>query len=85
MSLNNRFIEWIAVSKHSTQMGYGKLSEDQLRILEDLPGSAVELQVKDKVSVNFISSSIDFFYPKIKMSFFCFTVFEKIESSRACS
>ena len=31
-------------------MGYGKLSEDQIRILEDLPGSAVELQSKDKVS-----------------------------------
>lgn len=32
-------------------MGYGKLNEEQLRILEDVPGSAVELQVKDKVSL----------------------------------
>lgn len=37
------------MSKQSTQMGYGKLNEEQLRILEDVPGSAVELQVKDKV------------------------------------
>lgn len=38
------------MSKQSTQMGYGKLNEEQLRILEDVPGSAVELQVKDKVN-----------------------------------
>lgn len=42
-------IEWIAVSKHSTQPPYGKLNEEQLRILDDVPGSAVELQAKDKV------------------------------------
>lgn len=42
------------MSKQSTQMGYGKLNEEQLRILEDVPGSAVELQVKDKVIIIFI-------------------------------
>lgn len=46
--------DWIAVSKqqhNSTQIsGYGKLNEEQLRILDDVPGSAVELQAKDKVS-----------------------------------
>lgn len=31
-------------------MGYGKLNNDQIRILEDIPASAVELQAKDKVS-----------------------------------
>lgn len=40
------------MSKQSTQMGYGKLNEEQLRILEDVPGSAVELQVKDKVKID---------------------------------
>lgn len=43
------FLEWLAVNKQSTQMGYGKLNDDQIRILEDLPASAVELQAKDKV------------------------------------
>lgn len=46
--------DWIAVSKqqhNSTQIsGYGKLNEEQMRILDDVPGSAVELQAKDKVS-----------------------------------
>lgn len=43
--------EWIAVGKHSTSQigGYGKLNEEQLRIFDDVPGSAVELQAKDKV------------------------------------
>lgn len=45
-------IDWIAVGKHSTQIsGYGKLNEEQMRILDDVPGSAVELQAKDKVSL----------------------------------
>lgn len=40
------------MSKHSTQIsGYGKLNEEQLRILDDVPGSAVELQAKDKVNI----------------------------------
>lgn len=43
--------EWMSVNKQSTQMGYGKLTEEQIRILEDVPGSAVELQVKDKVII----------------------------------
>lgn len=30
-------------------MAYSNLTEDQIKILEDLPSSAVELQVKDKV------------------------------------
>lgn len=43
--------DWIAVGKHSTQIGgYGKLNEEQLRILDDVPSSAVELQAKDKAS-----------------------------------
>lgn len=44
--------DWIAVSKHSTQLGgYAKLNEEQLRILDDVPSSAVELQAKDKASI----------------------------------
>lgn len=40
------------MSKHSTQLGgYAKLNEEQLRILDDVPGSAVELQAKDKASI----------------------------------
>lgn len=51
MYCNDIFItEWLSVNKQSTQMGYGKLSNDQIRILEDIPASAVELQAKDKVS-----------------------------------
>lgn len=43
--------DWIAISKHSAHItGYGKLNEEQLRILDDVPGSAVELQNKDKVN-----------------------------------
>lgn len=38
------------MTKHSTGGGYTKLNEEQLRILDDVPGSAVELQAKDKVS-----------------------------------
>lgn len=30
---------------------HGKIDEDQLQIFDDLPSSAVELQVKDKVSL----------------------------------
>lgn len=37
-------------------MGYGKLSNDQIRILEDIPASAVELQAKDKVNIGSIQS-----------------------------
>lgn len=37
-------------------MGYGKLSNDQIRILEDIPASAVELQAKDKVNIGPIQS-----------------------------
>lgn len=33
-----------------------KLDEDQLKILDDLPNSAVEMQVKDKVRVKIIIS-----------------------------
>lgn len=50
-------------------MGYGKLSEDQLRILEDLPGSAVELQAKDKVSFQSISYLLNF---RIKNTLFLY-------------
>lgn len=38
------------MSKHTTQIsGYGKMNEEQMRILDDVPSSAVELQAKDKV------------------------------------
>ena len=44
--------DWIAVSKHSTQLGgYAKLNEEQLRMIDDVPSSAVELQAKDKASI----------------------------------
>lgn len=35
----------------SSQPTYGKLTEEQLKIIDDVPSSAVELQVKDKVCV----------------------------------
>lgn len=81
--------DWIAVSKHSTQIsGYGKLNEEQLRILDDVPGSAVELQAKDKVD----TSKRDFFIHVKKYwhkfngynLLFFFTVLKKAEPSRAC-
>lgn len=42
------------MTKHSTQTAYGKMNEEQLRILDDVPGSAVELQAKDKVRAFFL-------------------------------
>lgn len=33
-----------------SQPSFGKLTEEQLKIIDDVPSSAVELQVKDKVS-----------------------------------
>lgn len=49
----NNTLDWIAVTKHSTQVsGYAKLNEEQLRMMsEEVPGSAVELQAKDKVII----------------------------------
>lgn len=38
-----------------------KIDEDSLKILEDLPNSAVEMQVKDKVSTKGISFIVSFF------------------------
>lgn len=37
------------MSKHSTQLSNYKLNEEQVRLLDDVPSSAVELQAKDKV------------------------------------
>lgn len=38
---------------------HGKTVEDQLQIFDDLPSSAVELQVKDKVYINFFIIKIE--------------------------
>lgn len=38
-----------------------KLDEDNLKILDDLPNSAVEMQVKDKVSNNNLITLLIFF------------------------
>lgn len=66
-------------------MGYGKLNEEQLRILEDVPGSAVELQVKDKVNRHKIHANRSG-KPNERFDslFFFFSVFKKTQSSRAC-
>ncbi|KAJ6635807.1 Splicing factor, arginine/serine-rich 19, partial [Pseudolycoriella hygida] len=39
--------EWLNENKKSTS-SFSKMSDDQIRILDDLPSSAVDLQVKDK-------------------------------------
>lgn len=75
------------MSKHSTQLGgYAKLNEEQLRILDDVPGSAVELQAKDKASI--LINNNEFFSHMCKeilirnMFFFLKTVLKKIKSPR---
>lgn len=46
-------LEWLLVSQQKArQPSYGKLTEEQLKIMDDVPSSAVELQVKDKVSIS---------------------------------
>ncbi len=44
--------EWLSESK-KTGSAFSKMTDDQIRILDDLPSSAVDLQVKDKVSCLF--------------------------------
>lgn len=72
------------MSKQSTQMGYGKLNEEQLRILEDVPGSAVELQVKDKVNRHrtHANRTVNQIIHERFVSFLL-SVFAKAQSSRA--
>lgn len=71
--------EWLAVNKQSTQSSFGKPQNDQNRILDDIPASAVELQAKDKVRPVLIL----FFHPCINQ-LNSITVFEEIKPTRAC-
>lgn len=43
------FPEWLSESKKTAGSAFAKMTDDQIRILDDLPSSAVDLQVKDKV------------------------------------
>lgn len=50
LTLFYSFSEWLSENK-KTSSTFAKMTDDQIRILDDLPSSAVDLQVKDKVSV----------------------------------
>ncbi len=60
-----------------------KADEEQLKILDDVPNSAVEMIVKEKVRISCLKN-INSYLLKHSVFVLFFVVFEKIASTRTC-